>query len=483
MAMGQIVAKSLCRGRSGAYGPGAMPFSQNPSLWRGEALATLRLAVPLAAANLLQMAVYAIDVIFVARLGQTPLAASSLSVSLFGLLAWSLSGMTGAVSALISAELGARRHALRAVRHSTRMALWLAVGTGAIAMAVCSQGEAILRLTGQAPDVARLAGRFMDVLLWAMVPMLIGNVLRSVVSSLGRPIFATFITALAIAVNAAGNYALVFGHWGAPALGLQGSALSSIITAVVTALAYTGAIASDRRLRRYYLFGHLWRADWQRMRDLVRIGVPIFLQVLAEAGLFGAAAFLMGRIGEAELAAHAVALQIAAFTFQIPLGIGQAATIRVGYHFGAGDPGAVGRAGWASLCIGLGIAMISSSLMVFVPRLLLSAYIDVDAAGRIGMVGLAVQYLRVAAAFQLVDAAQVILAGALRGLQDTRAPMAIALLGYWLPGFGVSAWLGLGTALGGFGVWVGLAIGLAVVAAMLLWRWHARGRLGLVTQG
>jgi hypothetical protein len=195
----------------------------------------------LAAANLLQMAVYAIDVIFVARLGQTPLAASSLSVSLFGLLAWSLSGLTGAVSALVAAELGARNHAVRSVRRSTRMGLWLAVGTGILAMILCSFGREIMLMTGQAPEIAQLSGEFLHVLKWAMVPMLIGNVLRSVVSALGRPIFATFITALAIAVNAAGNYALVFGHWGMPALGLQGR-LSSVITGCVTALAYAGAI-------------------------------------------------------------------------------------------------------------------------------------------------------------------------------------------------------------------------------------------------
>lgn len=457
-----------------------MTTGANTGLWRGEALATLRLAVPLAAANILQMAVYAIDVIFVARLGQTPLAASSLSVSLFGLLAWSLSGLTGAVSALVAAELGARNHAVRSVRRSTRMGLWLAVGTGALAMILCSFGREILLLTGQAREVADLSGGFLHVLKWAMVPMLIANVLRSVVSALGRPVFATFITALAIAVNAAGNYALVFGHWGMPALGLQGSALSSVITGCVTALAYTGAIFANRRLRRHYLFGHLWRPDWQRLREIAAIGAPIFFQVLAEAGLFGAAAFLMGRIGEAELAAHTVALQIAAFTFQIPMGIGQAATIRVGYHYGAGDRAAMGRAGWASLQIGLCIALFSSSLMVIAPRLLLSAYIDVNAAERAVMVALAVRYLVVAAAFQLVDATQVILAGALRGLQDTKVPMAIALLGYWVPGFGVSVMLGLGTGLRGFGVWIGLATGLAVVAVMLLWRWNRREALGLL---
>jgi len=460
--------------------PARMTSGANKGLWRVEALATLQLAVPLAVANLLQMAVYAIDVIFVARLGQTPLAASSLSVSLFGLLAWSLSGLTGAVAALVAAELGARKHAVRSVRRSTRMGLWLAVGTGTLAMVLCSFGREILLLTGQAQDVADMSGGFLHVLKWAMVPMLIANVLRSVVSALGRPVFATFITALAIAVNAAGNYALVFGHWGMPALGLPGSALSSVITGCVTALAYAGAIFSNRRLRRHYLFGHLWRPDWQRLREIAAIGAPIFFQVLAEAGLFGAAAFLMGRIGEAELAAHTVALQIAAFTFQIPMGIGQAATIRVGYHYGAGDKAAMGRAGWTSLQIGIGIALLSSSLMVLAPRLLLSAYIDVDAPERAVMVALALRYLVVAAAFQLVDSTQVILAGALRGLQDTKVPMAIALLGYWLPGFGVSVALGLGTGLRGFGVWIGLATGLAVVAAMLLWRWNRREALGLL---
>lgn len=450
------------------------------SLWRQEALATLRLSVPLATANMLQMAVYAIDVMFVARLGQVQLAASSLSVSLFGLLVWSLSAMTGAVAALVSAELGAKRHAVRSVRRSARMGLWLAVITGALAMLVCTQGRAILLATGQAPEVADLADGFLGVLLWATVPMLIGNVLRSVVSALGRPVFATFITALAIVVNAAGNYALVFGHWGCPALGLRGSATSSILTAIVTALAYGAVILSDRRLRRYHLFGHWWRPDWQRFREILAIGTPIFLQVMAEAGLFGAAAFLMGRIGEAELAAHTVALQIAAFTFQIPMGIGQAATIRVGYAFGAGDKAAMGRAGWSALCIGLGIALLSSTLMVVAPRLLVSAYIDVGAADKATMVALAVSYLGVAAAFQLVDAAQAVAAGALRGLQDTRMPMAIALLGYWLPGFGTSVMLGLMTGMRGLGVWIGLATGLAVVAALLMWRWNARERLGLV---
>jgi MATE family multidrug resistance protein len=290
------------------------------------------------------------------------------------------------------------------------------------------------------------------------------------VSALGRPLFATAITALAIGVNACGNYALVFGHWGVPALGLRGSALSSVLTGCFSALAYVAVLLGDRRLRRYFLLGHFWRPDWHRFAQILRIGAPIFL--------FSAAAFLMGRIGQAELAAHTVALQIAAFTFQIPMGIGQAATIRTGYFFGAGDRAGMARAGSAALAIGLSISLFSSGLMIVAPRLLISAYIE--PAANVALVGLASRYLLVAAAFQLVDSAQAIVAGALRGLQDTQVPMGIALMGYWLPGFGTSVVLGLFTPLRGMGVWIGLATGLAVVAVALLYRWNARERLGLV---
>ena len=180
-------------------------FEQSPSTWRGELAATLRLAGPLAAANLLQMLVYAIDVIFVARLGEQSLAASSLSIALFGLLMWCFSGLTGMVAALIAAELGRRRHAVREVRRSARMALWLALACGLVGMTVCFFGREIMLLSGQDPAIAELAGRFLRVIMWAMIPMIFANVLRSVVSALGRPLYATAITALAIGVGALGN--------------------------------------------------------------------------------------------------------------------------------------------------------------------------------------------------------------------------------------------------------------------------------------
>ena len=457
-----------------------MPHAAPASPFRAELGETVRLAAPLALANLLQMAVYAVDVIFVARLGQEALAAASLSTSLFGLMMWCFSGLTGAVAPLIAAELGRGRHAVREVRRSVRMALWLAVALGLGGMALCQFGEAIMLAAGQDRQVARMAGAFMALLCWSMIPQIACNVLRTFIAALGRPVFATAITALAIVVNALGNYAFVFGHFGMPALGLQGSAISTIITALITLAAYVLAIGSDRRLRRYHLFGRWWRPEWQRLRDIVRLGAPIALIVVAEGGFFGSAAFLMGLIGAAQLAAHTVALQVAAFFFQIPMGIGQAATIRVGYHFGAGNREACGRAGWAAVATCLGFQLFGAVVMLAAPREVLSIYVDTGAPANAAMVAFAVQYLIVAAAFQLFDGVQAVVAGALRGLQDTRMPMVLALFGYWIPGFGTAALLGFATTLSGLGVWIGLAIGLVVVAALLLWRWHRRERLRLV---
>ncbi len=457
-----------------------MPSLTPTSPFRTELRTTLHLAAPLALANMLQMAVYAVDVIFVARLGQEALAAASLATALFGLMMWCFSGLTGAVAPLIAAELGRMRHAVREVRHSVRMALWLALLVGLGGMLVCQFGEAIMLAAGQDPHVARLAGSFMALLCWSMIPQIFCNVLRTFIAALGRPVFATAITALAIAVNAAGNYAFVFGHFGAPALSLQGSALSTVIVSLVTLATYCGAIRADRRLRRYRIFGRWWRAEWQRLREIVKLGVPIALIVIAEGGFFGSAAFLMGLIGSAELAAHTVALQVAAFFFQIPMGIGQAATIRVGYHFGAGNREACGRAGWAGVLTCLGFQLFGAAVMLLAPQAVLSVYIDTKAPANAAMVGFAVQYLLVAAAFQLFDGLQAVAAGALRGLQDTRMPMVLALFGYWLPGFGTAIILGFFTPLSGLGVWIGLAIGLVVVAGLLLWRWGWRERLGLV---
>lgn len=447
--------------------------------WRDEILATYRLAWPLALANLLQMLVHAVDVIFVARLGEVELAASALGISVFGLLMWAFSGLTGIVAALIAEELGRKAHAVREVRRSVRMGLWLAVFSGTIGMTICWFGEEIMLATGQTAHLSERAGSFLRIVMWAMIPMILASVLRNFVSALGRPIFATAITGIALFASILGNYAFVFGNLGAPALGLEGSALASVLTALVQLSSYVIAILWDRRLRRYRIFGNWWRPEWERLRDLIRLGTPVMIIIIAEAGLFSGAAFLMGRIGASELAGHTVALQIAALAFQIPFGVGQAATIRVGYHYGAGNREAIGRAGWVGIAMGGSFMCLTAALMILAPVLLLRIYVDPTLAANAAMVGFAIRYMKVAAAFQLFDGIQAVAAGALRGLQDTRIPMLIAIFSYWVPGYGVAIWLGFYTPWEGTGVWIGLAIGLVFAAVLLTWRWVRRERLGL----
>ena len=447
--------------------------------WRAELGATLRLSWPLAAANLLQMLTYAIDVIFIARLGEDQLAASALAIALFGLVLWALSGLTGAVAPVAAAELGERAPALRPVRRSVRMALWLAVFSGVAGIGICLLLGPLMHVTGQQAQITALAIEYNSLLVLSLVPMLFNNVLRSFVSTLDRPIFATAITAGGIFVNALANYAFIFGNLGAPELGLQGAAVATILTTLTTLAAYVVAIRLDPRLHRYRVFGRWWSPDWPRLLHIVRIGTPIALTITAEAGIFGAAAFLMGNIGASQLAAHTVALQIAALAFQVPFGVGQAATIRVGYFYGARDPDGMKRAGWTAIVVGTGFMAFTALLMIAIPKPLIAIYVDPWDPKNAVLVGFALQYIVIAAAFQLFDGMQAVAAGALRGLQDTRIPMWIAAFAYWVPGIGTALALGFYTPLEGVGVWIGLATGLTVAAALLGWRWHRREALGL----
>ena len=451
-----------------------------PAGWQGELLALTRLATPLVAANLLQMAVAAVDVIFVGRLGTLELAAATMGVFLFNLLLYAMIGLTSAAAPLIAAELGQRAHAVREVRRSVRMAMWVGVAGALVVMVVLANGERLLLLADQDPRVAVRAGHFLDILLLAAIPGVLAGVLRTAAAALGRAGWAFAVTGLALALSILVNWLLVFGNAGFPRLGLEGSAIASVVSLSGMALAYLLIVLLDPKLRRYRLLGRWWRAEWSRAREIVRLGVPIMLTWLFEGALFGGAAILMGLIGVTEVAAHAVALNIAAVAFQVPFGVAQAATIRVGLAFGAGDHAWVARAGRTALGLGIGFMGVSAVAMWLAPRFFISAYVDVDAAQNAAVVPLAMQYLAVAAVFQLVDGAQAVAAGVLRGVQDTRVPMLVALFGYWVVGFGTAAVLGFGTALAGTGIWIGLAAGLLVVSVLLLWRWSARERLGLL---
>jgi len=238
-------------------------------------------------------------------------------------------------------------------------------------------------------------------------------------------------------------------------------------------------VLTDRQFRRFHLFGRFWRPDWPRFRQVFKLGGPIGLTMGFEGGVFSAAAYLMGLFGAPSVAAHQIALQIAATTFMVPLALGQAATVRVGLAYGRRDSNAVTLAGWTAFVLSISFMTVTAALMFSFPRELISLFLT-DTPANDNVISLGVSFLLIAALFQIADGAQVVGAGMLRGLHDTRVPMIFALFGYWAIGLGVGVALAFALQWRGVGIWVGLASGLAVVAVLMLWRWSRRDRLGLL---
>lgn len=454
--------------------------SGNRAAWLAEFRSTLALSWPLVLTNVAQNALMTSDVILMGWLGPQALAAGALGTNLyFAFLIFGI-GLVSAASPLIAEELGRKRHSVRDVRRTVRQGFWASVTVAIPIWALSWNGEKILLLMGQEPELAHTAGEYMRALQWSLLPFLLYLVLRSFLAALERPGWALIIGVLAVPVNIGAAYVLMFGEFGFPKLGLIGAGVGTVISSVFMFISLALVISTDRSLRRYHLFGRFWRADWPRYRTLWRIGVPIGLTVAFEVTIFNAAALFMGRIGANELAAHAIALQIASFCFMVPFGIGQAVTVRVGRAFGAQDAEGVTRAGWTAFAIGVGFMVFTAALMLLAPQLLVSAFLDLGDPNNIPVLHFAISFLMLAAIFQLADGAQAVGAGMLRGLQDTRVPMLFAALGYWGVGLPLGVTLAFGTNLRGIGIWIGLATGLAVVASLMLWRWLRRDRLGLV---
>jgi MATE family multidrug resistance protein len=310
-------------------------------------------------------------------------------------------------------------------------------------------------------------------------PWMLFQVMRNFVSAMERPGWVLAISAAGIPLNALVSWALIFGHFGLPALGIIGGGIGSSIVWTAMAAALAIAVLTDRQFRRFHLFGRFWRPDWARFRSLFRLGGPIGLTMGFEGGVFSAAAYLMGLFGAPSVAAHQIALQIAATTFMVPLALGQAATVRVGLAFGRGDRQGVGLAGWTAFGLGTAFMTVMAALMYLFPRDLITLFLD-DTPANAAVISLGVSFLLIAALFQIVDGAQVVGAGMLRGVHDTRVPMIFALFGYWAIGLGVGVALAFFMEWRGIGIWVGLAAGLGVVAVLMLWRWTRRGTLGLL---
>ncbi len=221
-----------------------------------------------------------------------------------------------------------------------------------------------------------------------------------------------------------------------------------------------------------------WRFDAKVLAEIWRLGAPIGLGIAVEVGVFAASALAMGLIGQEAVEAHAIVIQIAATAFMVPLGLGQAASVRVGHAFGARDAARVSRAGWAAFLVTMAFVTFSASVMFIFPHTLIAPFLGGDEISRAGIVVLALSFLKVAAWFQLFDGAQAALSNMLRGVHDLRIPALMATAGYWVIGAPISFALGFLTPLKGLGLWIGLAIGLAAVSLMLLARWRRREMRG-----
>jgi MATE family multidrug resistance protein len=446
--------------------------------WLGELRATMALAWPLILANVTQQAIQATDVLLVGRLGATQLAASTLALNLTWTFSIFLLGLITASSPMMATALGQRFNAVRDVRRTFRAGLWIIAIVMPPYWLLMWHVGALMLAFGQSPELAALGQSFLRAYMWLVAPWLVFQLLRNFVAALERPRVVLWLSIAGIMLNALISWSLIFGHFGLPALGLVGSGIGSTITWLILCTALVVVVSTDRKFRRFHLFGHWWRMDGQRILAMVRLGWPIAATMSLEIGVFALAAYFMGWIGAPAVAAHAVALQLAALTFMVPLGLGQAATVRVGLALGRKDEDGISRAGWTSWIIGVGFMGAMALVMWAFPRDLVTLFLK-DTARNALVIGLAVSFLKVAAAFQLVDGAQVIGAGTLRGLHDTRWPLVFAIVGYWVVGLGIGWWLAFGADWKGVGIWIGLATGLASVAVLMLIRWILRDRLGL----
>ena len=460
----------------------ALPARHRPHPWRDEAWAMLALAWPLILANLTMTLISATDVILLGRLGARELAASALGLNLnMALTIFSL-GLVYAASPMMASEIGRKSNSVRDVRRTFRQSLW-AIFTIVMPMwLLLWHTEAIMLAFGQEAELARGAGEFINGYQWSMLPFLVFQAMRSFLAALERPGWVLVVSMFGIILNAVISWALIFGKLGLPALGLFGAGLGTSIVWTVMMIVLAVIIMRARRFRRYHLFGRFWRADWIRYRAVWRLGLPIAITLGFEAGVFAAAVWLMGLINADSVAAHTIALQIASMTFMVPMGLAQAATVRVGIGYGRKDPAAIHRSGWMAFSLGVGFMALMALILLLFPGVLIGIFIDRDLIENARVVELAGSFLLVAALFQIADGAQVVGAGMLRGLHDTKMPMIFALIGYWVIGIGVGTGLAFGLGMDGVGIWIGLASGLAVVSILMLWRWHARARLGLLPQ-
>lgn len=442
--------------------------------WIAEARELVKLAGPLVITQLAQMLVMTTDIVMLSRYSETALAGAGLGNTVF-FLCWLLgTGPAAAVSPMVAHIIGAHPNNRAQVRGVVRMGLWsvLLLWLPLAGLLLCT--GPLLLLFGQEPELAQAASLFV-LPLCVGLPFTLGfQVLRNFATALNRPNTSLIVMGLTVLFNLIGTYTLIFGHFGAPRLGLVGAGIASACSYAFSFLAMVVVVYATPTLRQFRIFRRFQRVDWAKLKELFRLGIPIGLTMIFEAMLFNATMLIMGTFGMEYVAAHQIALNIASITFMVPLGIAMAATVRVGLAAGAGDPAAVRRAGYTAMIVGTACMFVFAILIALFAHTIAGFYFPTGATGK--TMALVVSFLYLAAAFQMFDGLQVVGAMTLRGLKDARAPMWIAGLCYWVAGFPVCYLLGVTFDMKGVGIWIGLAFALLVAAAAMTARFYVLTR-------
>jgi len=424
------------------------------------------LGFPLVGGHVAQFAIGMTDSIMLGWYGATALAAVTLAGSYFFVFFLMGAGFAIAVMPLVAAAAGAGEE--RQIRRATRMGLWLSLIYGVAAMPVLLFSEQILLTLGQKPEVAGPASAYLQLAGWGLFPALLVMVFKSYLAALERTQIVLWITILAAVVNGLVNYALIFGNWGAPEMGIAGAAYASIATQTVSLLA-VGAYALWV-LPEHEILKNFYRPDWEMFARVFKLGMPIGLTNLSEVSLFAASAMMMGWLGTIPLAAHGVAMTLAGLTFMVHLGLSNAATIRAGNAYGRGDRAHMALGAQVVIVLSLAMALIGIAAFLLLPDQLISLFLDPSDPNKPEILIVGASLLAMAALFQLADGMQVIALGVLRGVQDTNWPMVIAALSYWAIGVPASYIFGFTFGWGGVGVWSGLVLGLSFAGVFLMLR-------------
>ncbi len=422
------------------------------------------LAVPVVVAELGWITMGMVDTLMVGRLSPEAIGAVGVGSSLFLAIGIFAMGLLLGLDTLVAQAFGGRR--------LDECHTWLVHGIG-VALALTVPVMGVLWFLGAAldgwglhPAVLALTGPYLDIVTWSVLPLLFYAAFRRYLQGMGvvRPVMIALV--LANVMNACANWVLIFGHFGAPAMGVRGAAWATVASRIVMAGVLAGVIVYRERGRSPGLFQTPLRVEWTRVRRLMALGFPAAAQVTLEVGVFAAATALAGRLAPAALAAHQIALHIVGFTFMIPLGVSSAGALRVGHAVGRHDAAGVRRSGWTALLLGAGFMACAAIAFVSIPRVLIGAFTADE-----GVIAVGTSLLFVGAIFQLFDGLQGVATGVLRGLGDTRSPMLWNLAGHWFIGLPLGYVLAFVLGRGVIGLWWGLSTGLIICGVALLVVW------------